>query len=220
MRRRHEQSIIDRFSEFFLEQGRSLGRDVNRFSLDGQDTELGADYIFNSGTRFTLVEFKYEERDILSEGSKPLRELLCVRLDSEQRRKLQSLNCHYISWSQRVLNTRQVMFNKYYPEVCNTTVFSADMRHVCPDTSSRESAMGLVEQFLNGNIGSDFSEFQNYTDWLMTLAGKEGTGVEVMMDNPASNELALLEFSNLSALNDYLVRNRPAPSVAPRTFRP
>jgi hypothetical protein len=70
MRKKHEQSVIDSFSNFFLTKGQSRGKTTNRLSLDGQDSILGADYIFTENSNFALVEFKYEDRDLKSEGDK------------------------------------------------------------------------------------------------------------------------------------------------------
>ncbi len=101
MKKKHEKSIIDAFSSHFLKKGKSLGKNTNRFSLDGQDAILGADYIFTESTKFALVEFKYEEPDLMTEGGKELRHTLCLKLEIEKIRQNQSLQCHYIAWSKK-----------------------------------------------------------------------------------------------------------------------
>jgi hypothetical protein len=117
MRRKHEQSVIDAFSNYFLKVGHQLGRQTNRFSLDGQDSVLGGDYIFTSNTNFALVEFKYEKGDLKAEGDKRLRKLLCEKLDADEARLSQSLQCHFIAWSQKYI-ARNIYFNKYHAEIC------------------------------------------------------------------------------------------------------
>ncbi len=213
LRRKHEQSIIDSFSNYFLKKGRELGRSSHRFSLDGQDSILGADYIFTSNTKFALVEFKYEEGDLKAEGRKPLRETLCLRLDEERRRHVQSLQCHYIAWSTFIDQHRRILFNKYYPEICNTNIFPrTPLLNYVNDQSTRVRAEFVVDQFMIGEIGADYETFNNYTNWLLTLGGREYSGVEIMLDNPASNQLEILEFSSIELVNDFLVHNRPAPT--------
>ncbi|TMX70611.1 hypothetical protein [Vibrio rotiferianus] len=213
MRRKHEQSVIDAFSNYFLKQGQSRGKITNRLSLDGQDSILGADYIFTENSNFALVEFKYEDHDLKAEGDKELRSTLCTMLDNELVRRNQSLQCHYIAWSKKQQERRRVLFNKYYPEICNSAIFPlTNLRNSSPETSSRVSADHLIDQFFDGSVGASFEVFNQYVDWLLSIGGKEGTGVEVMLDNPDSNELDILEFSSLELLNNWLIQNRPQPA--------
>jgi hypothetical protein len=123
MRKKHEQSVIDSFANYFLSKGRLLGKQVNRLSVDGQDSLLGADYIFTATTNFALVEFKYEENDLKSEGTKALRLKLCRMLDQNDLRLEQSLQCHFVAWSNKQQEIRQVFFNKYRTEICNKEIF-------------------------------------------------------------------------------------------------
>lgn len=219
MNKKHEQSIIDAFSNYFLAQGRNQGRQAHRLSVDGQDSLLGADYIFTSNSKFALVEFKYGKADILAEGLKYLREKMCSLLDQDNYRLLQSLACHYIAWSQsNMQQRRKVYFNKYYPEVCNSKIFPhVNLLSAQPDEVSRLMAEDLVDQFLEGEIGANYETFKIYTDWLLYIAGSEGSEVEVMLDNPDSNQLDILEFKGLDLLNDWLVNNRPSPKPS---FKP
>lgn len=215
MRKKHEQSVIDSFSNHYFKKGKSLGRITNRLSLDGQDSILGADYIFTESIRFTLVEFKYEERDLKTEGDKKLRNVLCHRLDSEIVMRNQSLQCHYIAWSKKHQERRGVFFNKYYPEICNKEIFTrTSLVNAIPDASSRVSADKFIDQLLEGSIGSSFKVFNRYINWLLEIGDNAGESVEVMLDNPDSNQLDILEFSSLDLLNDWLTQNRPqrAPS--------
>lgn len=215
MKKKHEQSVIDSFFNHFQKIGSSRGRYVHKFSLDGQDSILGADYIFTCNTNFALVEFKYEERDIRAESEKPLRRTLCLRLDQDQTKRYQSLQCHFIAWSQKE-ESRRIYFNQYQPEVCNRELFpDAPLRKLQKDSTSRMRAEGLVTQFLDGEIGSTFETFREYTNWLLSLGEKEETGVEIMLDNPDSNDLKILEFSSLELVNDWLIRNMPTPTSGP-----
>lgn len=211
MKKKHERSIIDAFSNYFLSQGREYGRQTYRLSVDGQDSLLGADYIFTSNSKFALIEFKYESKDILAESKKELREEMCILLDQSPPRLRQSLECHYIAWSE-LTETRKVHFNMYHPEVCNSKIFQ-DSKILAPrpKTDCRLRAEELVDQFLNGTIGSEYETFSNYTQWLLRIAGSEGGSIEVMLDNPDSNQLDILDFKSLDLLNDWLINNRPKP---------
>jgi hypothetical protein len=221
MRKKHEQSVIDAFSNYFLKKGQSLGKNTNRFSLDGQDSILGADYILTESTNFALLEFKYEDRDLKAEGDKELRKTLCLMLDSETIRRNQSLQCHFIAWSEKRLEKRSIFFNKYYPEICNNVIFPrSGLRNSNPDTSSRGSADNLIEQFFEGSIGSSFGVFNRYVNWLLRIGGKEGANVEVMLDNPDSNKFEILEFNSLDLLNNWLIQNGPQPESSPSSPSP
>lgn len=213
MKKKHEKSIIDAFSSHFLKKGKSLGKNTNRFSLDGQDAILGADYIFTESTKFALVEFKYEEPDLMTEGGKELRHTLCLKLEIEKIRQNQSLQCHYIAWSKKKSERREVFFNRYYPEICNKKIFPKSILSVSsPFTSSRLKADELISQFLEGSIGSSFEVFNDYVNWILKIGDKDGSHVEVMLDNPDSDQLYILEFSSLDLLNSWLIQNQPSPT--------
>lgn len=220
MRKRHEQSLIDAFSKHFLQIAKDRGRTALSLSLDGQDSVLGADYIFTEGTNFAMVEFKYEVVDLKAEGKKELRSALCINLDREKFRRNQSLQCHYIAWSEKQSEKREILVNKYYPEICNNDIFPHSiLRNSNHDTSSRVCADNLIYDFIDGSIGSGFEIFNNYVNWLLSIAGKEGVGVEVMLDNPDSDQLDILEFNSLNLLNDWLFKNRPEAAQSP-SFTP
>jgi len=219
MQRKHEQSVADSFSNHFSKVAMQQGRTLNRCSLDGQDAILGADYIFTTTTKFALIEFKFEERDIKAESRKSLRAQLCTLLDSEMNRRSQSLQCHYIAWSKR-RQTRTVHFNNYYPEVCNNQVFDplvTPLINQQKQISSRINADVVIESFLNGDIGSNYYTFKQYTNWLMSLGGHEGSTVEVMLDNPASEQLEILDFTSLDLMKSWLDHNQPNRK---NTYRP
>jgi len=217
LRRKHEQSVIDAFSNYFLKVGAQRGRRTHRFSLDGQDSILGADYIFTSNTNFALVEFKYEQRDLKAEGDKRLRRILCEKLEVDKTRLNQSLQCHFIAWSQKE-EVRKIYFNKYYPEICSREIFpQAELHRAQGDPSSRIQAQRMVTSFLDGDLGTNFRTFQLYTQWLLSIGETGEGGVELMLDNPDSNDLEILEFSNLDLVNDWIIQNGPtsAPSSSP-----
>lgn len=218
MNRKHEQSVADNFSDGFKKVAAKYDRSINRCSLDGQDAILGADYIFTDTSNFALIEFKYEEEDIKAESKKDLRLKLCTVLDNEIHKRTQSLKCHYIAWSNK-RHYRTVILNQYYPEVCNNAVFSKNQPpqflHDEPQVVSRISANEAFESFLNGRIGSNYFTFKHYTNWLMSLGGHEGSTIEVMLDNPNSNQLEIIDFPSLELMKNWLDHNRPNKKPTP-----
>ncbi|MES2822482.1 MAG: hypothetical protein V4732_02690 [Pseudomonadota bacterium] len=210
MRRKHEQSLIDLFVKHLHRVGSLNGRNTYQFSLDGQDAILGADYIFTTDTSFVLVEFKYEELDLPSEGKKELRKLMCELLSEDYKALDKSLMCHFVAWSKKQ-ETRELYFNRYYPEICNQKIFPGSMLLADnKDSSGRMYADILITDFLNGIVGANFNVFKQYTDWLLSLGETGDGGIEVMLDNPETNQLEIIEFSDLDMLNDWLIKNDPS----------
>lgn len=210
MKRRHEQSVIDAFSKFMERSALHSGRQVTRCSLDGQDTVLGADYFFTNHTKILMVEFKFEKWDIKHEANKPRRLKLCRILDVEDSWRSLSLECHYVAWSEvneiNLVRRRGVNFNAYYAEVCNQDIFGKKSglmeKHSHNDLMLK--AEHLVEDFLSGDLGTDFVTFERYTDWLMSLEGSGESGIELIVDHPDRGELLLMEFTSVSDLKTWL----------------
>ncbi|MEZ8018550.1 MULTISPECIES: hypothetical protein [unclassified Vibrio] len=226
MEKKHEQSIIDGFFDHFKEVAIEKGEKLTRCSSDGQDSLLGGDYIFTNNTMFVLAEFKYEESDIKTENKKARRLNLCVQLDEDSRRLQQSLQCHYIGWSTKS-NGRTVEFNKYYYEVCNTSVFSkfVPLKQSAANYKERKKADKLIDDFLNGEIGASYKVFEVYIDWLLALEEDSNSGVELITRDPYSKTMKMIDFKSVYDLKVWLDYNKPAPKVsskpAPRNpFQP
>lgn len=222
MDKKHEQSIIDGFFDHFKDIAEHNGEKLTRCSSDGQDSLLGGDYIFTNNTMFVLAEFKYEEEDIKSERKKSRRLNLCIKLDEEQRRLNQSLKCHYIGWSTRS-NGRTVEFNKYYYEVCNTTVFdqSKALKQTTPNYRERKNADRLINNFLKGEIGATYKVFEIYINWLLSLEEGGADSIELISRNPNSKTMKMIDFKSIHDLKVWLDYNKP--KIAPRsgsTFHP
>jgi len=210
VKRKHEQSVIDAFSKYMERRALDSGRQVTRCSLDGQDTVLGADYLFTNHTKILMVEFKYEKSDIKHEVRKSRRLNLCRILDVEEDWKSLSLECHYVGWSEmEVVNSakrRGVNFNAYYSEVCNQYIFGEESGLVeeNPNHGPMLKHKHLVEDFLSGNLGTDFVTFERYTDWLMSLEDDGESGIELIVDHPDGGELLMMEFSSVGDLKNWL----------------
>lgn len=68
----------------------------------------------------------------------------------------------------------------------------------------------LIRHFLNGTVGAHFNIFKQYIDWLLVLGETGDGGIELLVDNPDSDRLEMLEFSDLNMLNDWLIKNDPS----------
>ncbi|ROL62600.1 hypothetical protein BLX41_31375 [Pseudomonas protegens] len=209
MKKRHEQSVIDAFSKYMERRASDFGRQVTRCSLDGQDTVLGADYLFTNHTKILMVEFKYEKSDIEHEVRKWRRLKLCQLLDVEEGWRSLSLECHYVAWSEaKEINSfrRGVNFNAYYSEVCNQYIFGQEsgLVETHPNNGPMLEAKHLVEDFFSGNIGTDFVTFERYTDWLLSLEDNGESGIELIVDHPDGGELLMMEFTSVGDLKNWL----------------
>jgi len=223
MRRRKEQSLIDAFFNYLNRVAVDNGRVVTRCSMDGQDSILGADYIFTNSTRFVLVEFKYEKIHLKDECKKNRRLHLCQALDTAELWRQLSLECHFVAWSE--MHERRVLnFNQYYPEICNREIFgvSSGLHWKTPDVDTRMRAGLLAEEFLQGTVGAEFDAFEQYTNWLLELEGQEGGDIELLIDNPDSNTLEFLEFQSVGGLKQWLDHTTlapPPPRPKPKPYR-
>lgn len=218
MKRKHEQSVVDGFFSHFQRKAEGRRRQLVRCSMDGQDAIYGGDYIFTDNSRFVLVEFKYEERDLVSERNKQRRLQLCGRLDLEEDRRRQSLICHYVGWSTIRSGVRRVNFNKYYPEICNINVFGHDshLREAAPDLASRSDADALIDAFLDQQVGGSYYTFKIYTAWLYSIVSEGDGEMELMLDNPDSEQLQLMDFKSLQDLKIWLEHHKPSPKAGRR----
>lgn len=184
--------------------------------MDGQDAIYGGDYIFTDNTRFMLVEFKYEIDDLGSEKKKPRRLTLCTSLKREEFYKKISLKCHYIAWSDLGKHqSRTVLFERYYLQICNQNIFGpmSDLSNTTPDISKSKNANALFDSFLDRDVGATYYEFKTYTNWVSGLSKSGGvTEMELILDDPSSNQLKLLEFSSIQQFKlwmEYHSKNEP-----------
>lgn len=210
LERSHEKSVIDGFFDKFSDISKSKGRTLTRCSTDGQDRELGADYIFTNNTKFVLVEFKYEEDKLSSEKRKERRLKLCKILDKDAKRLQQSLKCHYVAWSEKK-HKRTIKFNKYHSEICNSIIFgdSSGLANLEPKISERVLADNLIEDFLGDRVGASYKLFEVYVNWLLGLEGNDQGELELMLNNPDSEQLELLDFHSVHELKVWLDYNKP-----------
>ncbi|ENM5764032.1 hypothetical protein V9R53_003701 [Vibrio mimicus] len=219
MKRKKEQSVIDGFFNYLRRRVEDRERKFVKCSMDGMDSVLGADYIFSDNTHFLLTEFKFDVSDLIKEAEKHRRLNLCQNLDLDDLKAQKSLQCHYIAWSKKIPdNKRRIYFNQYKPEICNQTIFGADssLYNIQPDDRMQKTANIIIDEFLEHKIGASFQLFDDYVSWLISLEGDQGdSGVEILIDDPESDECDLQGFDSLKELKEWLDKHSPKPEIKP-----
>lgn len=218
MKRKKEQSVIDGFFNFLRRRVEKKERQFVKCSMDGMDTVLGADYIFSDNTTFLLTEFKFDKSDLIKEAEKPRRLNLCRKLDIDILKLQQSLRCHYIAWSEVIPeNRRRIYFNPYQPEICNRTIFGTDsgLKNMLANHKNKKPASEIIDCFIAHEIGASFDLFDSYVTWLISLEGEDGSAVEILIDDPESDECDLQGFDSLKELKLWLDKHTPKPEPKP-----
>ena len=210
MKRQHEQSIIDVFKEIFSFKCKQLGEKFHiSASLDGQDNHLGADYLFSVKTKFILIEFKYEKKNIKDEENKFLRKCLCEYFNLENRYFYENefnkhIQCHFISWSEKFNSKREIFIGNYARFVC-FPVFG--IKTPCKENIQEEKASIFIEYFIlsEQKIGLSFDDFNSYIEWLLHVCSSSNSGpIELIIYHP-DNPTKLVEFNNLNELNNFIL---------------
>ena len=212
----HEQSLADAFNVFMRGQALERGYRFHSFSLDGQDRDTGADYVLTDADRFSIVEFKYTERDLVSEGHKPRRLQLCTALlDREDMRKLHD-RCHYISWADGP--SAIVMVNIYRHEVCTQSVFgpTSGLPALVATPKTRVATLDFAQEFfrLRGGKSLSLAQFESYISWLLTeTSGSTRATLELLAYNPFSKDLALVRLNSISEAQSWVREHLPLPPL-------
>jgi hypothetical protein len=212
----HEQSFADCFNAFMRRKASQYGCSFRSFSVDGQDRDVGADYVLTDDNRYAMVEFKYTSRDLLTEKNKPRRLELCKKLRAcDDMRELHD-KCHFVSWTEPP--AMSVSMNIYRYEICNQAVFGAEcgLEEELANDATRAQAEKFAEEFFRGaGIRSlSINEFQTYVAWVMAeTSGSSSTTLELLTHDPAANGLTLVRFSSLSQVSSWVQRQQqPSPT--------
>ncbi|MEI8673095.1 hypothetical protein P4S52_15725 [Vibrio sp. SA48] len=187
----HEQSYADIFRDFMREESDRLGYRFHAFSLDGQDRDVGADYLLTDSDRFSIIEFKYDDNKLITEKFKPRRLTLCQKLLEREDMTTYHDKCHYISWTDS--DTGDTEMNIYRYEICNKFVFGNDsgLLTSCPISSKRFSAESFSEGFFESNKNSlSLAEFEAYIMWVLTeTSASTKNSLELLVRNPNKKTL-------------------------------
>lgn len=197
-----ESQVIDFFSgyikdEFRDEYGKEAIFSMGNFS--GSQDRKFADFFVSSDTRNILIEFKEFKEEIIAENNKPLRRVLCKKLNIKWASI--SRDCHFIGWGLS-RNSLEVEFNPYVDLVC--PLF--DIRdYLMPEETSGHEL--FVRNFLNGAVGVDCSTFILYIEYLNKVAGGSAQGLKVpfksvLYSRNDEGKLIGTRFNNLEELNE------------------
>jgi hypothetical protein len=213
----HEQSFADIFRDFMKTKAPEYGCRFHSFSFDGQDRDVGADYLLTDSDRFSIVEFKYTQNDLVSEKFKIRRLTLCNQLLKRSDMRALHDKCHFISWTEGPL--KQVNINIYRNEICTQAVFgsSCGLPAKAPKITTRSLASEFTKKFFspNGDASLSLAEFESYVAWLLseTSASTRST-LELVAYNPASNSLALVHLNSIAEAQAWVQKHiNPPPPI-------
>ncbi|GAA80738.1 hypothetical protein P20495_3253 [Pseudoalteromonas sp. BSi20495] len=159
-----------------------------------------------------MTEFKYDEKDLIKESDKHRRLKLCKKLDEDVLKAQQSLDCHYIAWSKSLPeNKRRLYFNQYKLQICNQAVWGSksELKGKEPNDERQRTSKDFIMSFLNKDLGVSFKLFDHYVSWLISLNGDDDSAVEILIDDPDSDELDYQGFDSLQQLKDWLDLHAP-----------
>ncbi len=216
--RKHEQSLADRFNNYLARKASLKGIAVEAFSLDGQDSLVGADYVLADSHRFALVEFKYTQHDLVSEAHKPRRLTLCYGLQMYADMRQLHDQCHFVAWSD--YPSMECKVNIYRLEVCNRRVFGSecDLPDEFGDVSKRIDADQFSNDFLGplGIRSLSLEDFETYLTWVLESTSSATTSTfELIAFDPDAQNLVLAPLTSLRAAQDWIQRNRPSLNPSP-----
>lgn len=211
----HEQAYADSFNRYMEKKATSCGYSYQSFSVDGQDRDVGGDYVISDSNKFTLVEFKYSERDCLHENRKERRLELCKGLAWREDMRYLHDKCHFISWIDSQLPVSFVHI--YRKVVCNRAVFGAtcglEMENA--ELETRVPVSEFSDEFFQHTSTRSLSltEFDRYIAWVMTeTSGATRTTLELMTFDIHSRELTMVRLSSIADAYQWMQNHRPQPT--------
>ncbi len=203
----HEQSLADNFNSFMKRKAAEFDCRFHSFSLDGQDRDAGADYVLTDIDRFAIVEFKYSDRNFISEKHKPRRLNLCKGLAKNEKMRNLHDKCHFISWAEG--KDLSVRANIYRKEICNTLIFGNDcgLTVTSPESDARIGSGKFADDFFRGESRASLSrrKFEAYVAWVLKeTSGSKRSTLELMAFNPKSMDLALVRLESIEAAQNWV----------------
>jgi hypothetical protein len=226
---------VDRVFQLTLEQiAREQEWTYHYFPLGGADRDL-ADGLMSVGFRYALVEFKFTEEQLKKEGTKELRESLCVALACGEAVHPLHNAAHFASWFDPT--TGECMVNVYQNQICNLQVFrkSKYLKSPTPTDSTRITAEQFAKQLFDDEVAAlELAQFQEYVDWMRTVQQSEGGSVTgtftILAFDPTIKRSILISGDHFHALDHFLRKlaatlshrqaGAPSPAVDPPAEEP
>ncbi|MCC7682757.1 hypothetical protein [Janthinobacterium sp. FW305-128] len=219
---RMEQSNADHFNRYLEERARTAGLVFVNFSLNGQDRDAGADYLFAADSNFSLVEYKDAEDCIAAEVEKRRRRTLCEILEDEENSAWKAHHdaCHYIAWRDSDTDLR---FNVYRKEVCNKKIFPMSEKILCksPDLGLRITGTAFADDFVAGKRCLGLVNFQKYLEWLMKEgSGSEAGTLQLAVSNPNRRVFSTKRFKSVAEANNWIIQEKALVKASTVTRKP
>jgi hypothetical protein len=219
IKKSHEQSLADKFNEFLTTQAKAVGRKVTTHSLDGDDRDVGADYVLADENCFAIVEFKWLRAGVKAEAKKRRRLELCRELHARPDMTRLRDRCHYVTWSEpAAANKYSVHTNVYRREVCTCDVFGANCNWPEPSAGTPRNSREFAGRFISRLSDCTLSkkQFNDYLAWVKTqTSGSSETSVELIAASIESDELFLCAFTSIDEMNDWVQTHDPSPPQSP-----
>jgi len=215
---RLEQAVIDSFNSFFRREAQKSNLQVRSFSLGGQDTWAGADYVLSDQSQFALIEFKYTQNEIASEVMKDRRLKLCKELETDTMMRELHDQCHFIAWAEHP--KMEGRCNVYRLEVCNQKVFGATcgLSAQRPSEVPRISARQFTTEFFANRPPRSLSlkDFETYLAWLLTVASSSRkSSLQLLTFDDSSDECAMVPLASIRDAYEWMQRQAPQPKQEP-----
>jgi len=220
----HEQSLADIFRDFMRVQSIDEGYRFHTFSLDGQDRDAGADYLFTDSDRFSIIEFKYNTNKLISEKKKTRRLTLCKKLPARPDMMAYHDKCHFITYYN--INLETIQTNIYRKEVCNKAIFGkgSGLTEDVSDFSGSLNAADFASNFFSaqGSHSLSLKEFETYLAWLLTeTSGSSKSTLELIAFKPNSKQLSIKRLNSISEAQEWVKDHIESPPPKPkRNIRP
>ncbi|WP_129557135.1 hypothetical protein [Azospirillum baldaniorum] len=209
----HEPSVAEAFTALFKKEAAATNNKVASYALGGQDRDAGADYLYHDNMRFSIVEFKYNEGNILRESEKPRRLKLCHKLALPENKEMREMHdkCHFIAWKESW--TMKRLINIYRNEVCNTSIFgdSCGLSDAEPYKGSRTKDGAFIRNFLQltKDYTLDVHEFSSYMEWVLKCTSDSSTGDLILMTfDEDTEDFDLLKYSSIKDAYDAFIDKR------------
>lgn len=204
----HEQSLADIFNDYMKRQAFKNGCAFHSFSLDGQDRDIGADYLLTDSDQFSIIEFKYTDENLASENKKERRLVLCKKLIDDEVMKGYHDKCHFISWSDKI--SLEIKTNVYRHEICNKSVFGKEcgLPSKNPNVDSRRTLKSFSKNFFDrfDILSLSREQFEEYVTWvLQETSGSTRTTLQLIAYNPDSGSLALVKMNSLKEAQKWVM---------------
>lgn len=224
MKLNHETSNVAAFSRNLERELENLGHSAYIAPTDHQDVRLGADVLASDGRNFSLIEFKDEKRDAVTEARKPRRKKLCRLLDGWSDIHA---SCHLIGWRSTQGANIEFPVRSYGTYVCTPEIIQlpqADITFSSSISIHCETVQAFAQAMVSQKVGVDFQSFRDYVRWLLSLdddtddkgESDDADDVELLMCCVVGGKLYAKEFANLAELKLW-IDNAPGPSPR-RTF--